>query len=184
MTAPTILKPRRPAAAPKRPPTLTDREMLNDDEQKALYDELDGMRSEELVKTAGKLGLTWENVPKGRLIEQIIAVEIDRTRALEATARKLKAREVVGPTVPSDPDVTDGVMMMTPQDLAIVFAALLPPDAVWTPFAGSAQTYSKSSVRFEQGNAVTFSHRSSDGHERRYRIRFADLTPLAVEALP
>ena len=158
--------------------------MLGDDIQKALYDDLDAMRVEELVQTAAKLGLHWDGVPKATLIEQIIAVDIDRNREKIAVDRKIAQRKEERPGLPPDPDMDGDMLLLTPQDLAIIFAALLPPDAKWTPFSNTVQTYSKGSTRFEQGNAVTFYHRSSDGHERRYRIRFPDITPLLAELLP
>lgn len=180
----TLEKPKR-APRIKPVPVLTDRDMLGDeDERKVLYDNLDKMRIEQVCQTAQRIGLKWEGIGKATLIDQIIAVEVDRTRIQEAAARKLRALVPEVPQVPADPDLVGRSLMLTPQQAAVLMAAMLPPDAVWTSYNNSCQTYGNQSIRYQQGNAVTYSHKGTDGHERRYRVKFPDLIPFQVEELP
>lgn len=179
-------KPRR-APGPKETPKLEAPDMIPA-VMRDLYDQLDAMPVEELRKTASNFKIKWQDMPKPEIIEQILAAEEDGMRKAKSDAA---ARAVAPPAekvVPANPDVYQADGMATvdfaPIDLALIYAALLPPDAVLNIQSGTAQTYSRHASRYEQQNAVVYSKMDSKGIERRYLIQVEALTPIVVVELP
>ncbi len=151
---------------------------------------LEALPFDELVQAAKQNNVAWERRPKAAIIEEIVVREEERLRHDRAMQERMeKTKPVVDAPIPPDPalrTLADGTTVLdcTPAEMAVIFASLLPMDAVVVPMLNQASTWSRQANRDGQTDAVRFSRPDKNGVDRRYLIRVSELTALVVEPLP
>lgn len=140
-----------------------------------LKDTLTMMPTDQLWETAKRRHIQVETPggePRRRmdLIEDILTAEIEQARRDMLASKRVVRVEQKAPTAPTDPDIRNGTIRLTPEEMALVMAAMLPANASVHPLMSRAEMFERTAQKVGP-DTVAFSRRDSLGNERLYRIK-------------
>lgn len=151
--------------------------------ESGLSDQLASMPTEKIWDVCQKMGIRYEHngEPRRRadLIEDILTKEIEKAREDMERVAKAKRQQSAPRPVPTDNDIEEGTISLSLEELALIFAALLPPEAIVNPHMGRVEVYAKAAQRLAP-DVVKFMRPDSAGNDRQYTLHIAPKWRLPI----